>query len=153
MSSITISYLNCSGTKMKDIILHTPRNLSFSGQIVKHLPQTVRRQLPVKIAVVPVSVKKSASLNRRYRKKHKPANVLSFLYGPEYGEIIVCPSVVRHEARMQGHTYRYQMTWMVVHGTIHLSGLHHERSRAAAESVEELEQKILRIVFKKKVSS
>lgn len=115
------------------------------------LKSSRRYELPVEISVVSISEKESRLLNRRYRKKHKPANVLSFLYGPEYGEIIVCPSLIRREARKQGHTYQYQMTWMIVHGTIHLSGLHHERSRAAAERVEKLEQKILRTVYKKKI--
>lgn len=132
---------------MKEIILHTPENLLFLKGIVKYLTQVVRRRLPVEISVVSVAEKESRLLNRRYRKKHKTANVLSFRYSKEYGEIIVCPSLIRREARKQKHTYRYQMTWMILHGTIHLSGLHHETSATTARRTEALEQKILDSIF------
>lgn len=93
---------------------------------------------------MPVSEKESARLNRAYRAKRTPANVLSFLYGKGYGEIIVCSSVIRREARAQKHSYKYQLAWMIVHGMIHLSGLHHEKSRMTAERVERLEKQILK---------
>lgn len=135
---------------MKKTILHASKSTLFSEKILKYLPLAVRKGLPVEISVVSVSEKESALINRIYRKKHKPANVLSFLYGPEYGEIIVCPSLIRREARKQGHTYQYQMTWMIMHGMIHLSGLHHEHSSAAAKQVAELEGGILEKYFARK---
>ena len=64
-----------------------------------------------------------------------------------YGEIIVCPSIVRAEAKAQRHTYQYQMTWMIVHGMIHLSGLHHEQSEKLAEQIERLERKLLESIY------
>jgi len=36
---------------------------------------------------------------------------------------------------------------MILHGMIHLSGLHHERSAAAAKKSEALERKILATIF------
>lgn len=129
---------------MKDTILHTPQNLSFSKEIVKHLPQAMRNKLSTDIAIVSVSEKKSLGLNRAYRNKRKPANVLSFFYGKEYGEIILCPVVIRREALEQKHSYKYQMTWMIVHGMIHLAGLHHETSARTRARFEKIEQDILK---------
>ena len=123
--------------------------IAYYKDIVKALSKIIRERLPEKTMVVSVSSAISQQLNRRYRRKDKAANVLSFWYSKEYGEIIVCPVVIRREARAQGHTYQYQMTWMIVHGTIHLSGLHHEKSHVAADRVNRLEQKILRTIFKK----
>ena len=131
------------------IILHTPKTLSFSKRIVKCLPQAVWRRLPAEISVVAVSEKESAALNRRYRGKNKPANVLSFWYGKEYGEIIVCASIIRSEAKKEKHSFEYQMTWYILHGMIHLSGLHHEQSTAAAKKSEALEINILQTLFQK----
>ncbi len=128
---------------MKGTILHTPKNISFAKRIVKYLPQATRSRLPAEISIVPVSAKKSAALNRIYRNKRAPANVLSFLYGKEYGEIIVCPVVIRREAKKQDHSYRYQLAWMIVHGMIHLSGVHHEKFAAIAHRAERLEKQIL----------
>lgn len=132
---------------MKETVLHASQNIAFSKEIVKNLPQAIAKRLPVEISVVSVSEKESAELNRRYREKDKTTNVLSFRYGKEYGEIIVCPAVVRREARRQKHTFRYQMTWMILHGMIHLSGLHHEQSPVAAKKTEAVEKRILDTIF------
>lgn len=129
---------------MKEIILHAPNNLAFSRYIIKHLPTAIRNKLPAEIAIVAVSEKKSLALNRQYRKKRTPANVLSFLYDKEYGEIIVCPAVIRREARAQKHSYQYQMTWMVAHGMMHLAGMHHEESLGMQARFENIEQRVLK---------
>lgn len=129
------------------VILTTQNNLSFSKRIVKHLPQAVRNGLPAEISVVSVSEKESAALNRRYRKKDKATNVLSFRYSKAYGEIIVCPPVIRSEAKKRGNVFHYQMTWRILHGMIHLSGLHHEKSEAAEKKFSRTEQKILARIF------
>ncbi|MFY9461611.1 MAG: rRNA maturation RNase YbeY [Candidatus Sungiibacteriota bacterium] len=111
-------------------------------KIVKALPSGLKKRLPKDIAIVPVNERKSAELNRRYRGKNRPTNVLSFRYGPEYGEILLCPAVIRREAKASGNSYRCQMLWMILHGTIHLAGLHHEKSAQARKKFENLEQKL-----------
>lgn len=128
---------------MKDIIVYTQPKLSYSKDIVNSLPAEIKKQLPKEIAVIAVSLKESLKLNRQYRHKRKPANVLSFLYGREYGEIILCPAIIKKDAKEQAHTQVFQMTWMVLHAMLHLAGLHHEKSRTVAERVTRLEEKIL----------
>ncbi|MBI2640795.1 MAG: rRNA maturation RNase YbeY [Candidatus Sungbacteria bacterium] len=115
-----------------------------SKEIVNVLPSRLREKLPKNIKVVEVSRQEVRRLNHIYRQKNKPTNVLSFRHGSDYGEILVCPAVVRREAKEQGNTYQYQMTWMILHGMLHLAGMHHERSRVMAAKIERLEQKILR---------
>ena len=107
------------------------------------LPKSFAKKLPREVKLVEVSTQESGKLNLVYRGKKKAANVLSFRYGPGYGEILVCPEIIRQEARKQGHSYKHQMTWMIVHGMIHLAGLHHENSRALARKSELIERKIL----------
>lgn len=128
---------------MKDIILHTKKSLSFLQEIVKYLPLAIKNRLPKEIAIIAVSAGESLKLNRRYRHKRKPSNVLSFLYGPEYGEIIICLSIICKEAKEQSNTQVFQMTWMIVHGMLHLAGLHHEKSPAAARRAEKIERAVL----------
>ena len=121
--------------------------LAYKKIVVKLLSKALRKKLPRKVAIIGVSATESQKLNLIYRRKNKPANVLSFRYGPEYGEIIVCPAVVRAEAKRQGNTYKYQMTWMVLHGIIHLAGVHHEGSRAVDKKVVQLEHRVMRKLF------
>ncbi len=132
---------------MKELILRTPKNLSFFKRIVKDLSSVIQRQLPKEVAVVALSPAKSRAINRRYRKKDRATNVLSFRYSPAYGEILVCPSVIRAEAKKQKHSFKYQMTWMVLHGMLHLSGLHHEESKTAEKKFVRIERSVLAKVF------
>lgn len=108
------------------------------------LPQAARQKLPRRIHLVAIGEQESRRLNRRYRRRDKAANVLSFRYVDGYGEILICPALIRREAREQGHVYDYQLTWMIAHGMIHLAGLHHEQSRTAAEKSNRIEQQILK---------
>lgn len=132
---------------MKDIILHTQKNLSFSRKIVNSLPAEIKKRLPKEIGIIAVSSKGSLKLNRRYRNKRKPANVLSFLYGRAYGEIILCPAIIKKDAKKQHNTQVFQMTWMVLHGMLHLARLHHEESKNIAQRVTRIENMILDIFF------
>ena len=113
-------------------------------KIKRALPRQLKRRLPDKIGVVEVSKKESERLNRIYRNKNKPTNVLSFRYGPGYGEIVLCPALIRREAEASGNSYSCQMIWMILHGTIHLAGLHHEKSRRLDKKIAQLEKKILK---------
>ena len=80
----------------------------------------------------------SQALNRRYRKKDKPTNVLSFPYddvlgrkGGMLGDIVICAAVVSREAREQGKAARAHWAHMVVHGVLHLLGMDHIRPKDA----------------------
>jgi len=125
------------------------KQIGIDHDIVKHFPIDIQKHLPKEIASIEVSSAKSQQLNWTYRKKRTPANVLSFFYSLEYGEIIVCPVLIRAEAKRQGNSFQYQMTWMIVHGMLHLAGVHHEASANKAERrFEQIERRVLQ-KFKK----
>ena len=121
-------------------------NLSVSTLIKKikeSLPGSLRVKLPKEIGVVEIRPSQSSLFNKIYRGRKKSTNVLSFYYGSGYGEILVCPEIIRQEAKKQDNSFQYQMTWMILHGILHLAGVHHENSRALAKKAELIEQKIL----------
>ena len=113
------------------------------AELSSSFPMTIRKKLPRKIVVVFVREDASRRLNRAYRKKDTPTNVLSFRYGDEYGEIVLCRPVIRREAREQGSSFHAQVTWMIVHGMIHLSGVHHEGSPDAERRFQKIEEEVL----------
>lgn len=112
----------------------------------RRFPRGLRVGLPRMIQVIPVSSARSLALNRVYRGRAKAANVLSFRYGKEYGEIIICLEVIRREARLAGRDTRFQTAWMVLHAMLHLSGIHHEESQEADERTLRLEARLLSAV-------
>jgi probable rRNA maturation factor len=80
-----------------------------------------------------VGAAESRTLNRTWRGKDKPTNVLSFSgEGSEVGDLAICAPVVAREAREQGKSARDHWAHMVVHGVLHLLGYDHERGRDAA---------------------
>jgi probable rRNA maturation factor len=86
-----------------------------------------------------VSAPRMRRLNRRYRGKDRPTNVLSFPAAPSpgvrprpLGDVLICPVVLRREARAQGKSEQAHWAHLVVHGTLHLAGYDHEEDRDAA---------------------
>ena len=82
-------------------------------------------------------------LNRGFRGKDKPTNVLSFPgTGDHAGDIAIAYGVTKAEAKAAGKTFADHATHLVVHGVLHLAGYDHERE-SDARMMEPLETKIL----------
>ncbi len=100
-----------------------------------------------------VNTEESQSLNKDWRGKDKPTNVLSFpaerpIGLPEdipftlLGDIVVCSAVVEEEAQHQGKSLDAHWAHMLIHGTLHLKGFDHIEE-ADASVMEALEIRIL----------
>src|SRR5258708_21656535 len=83
------------------------------------------------IAFIPS--KKSEEINKKYRKKDKPTNVLSFAFSPDEGELLLCKSVMRSELKKFGLTYEELEIYLVIHGMLHLKGMEHSSRMDKAE--------------------
>jgi len=91
----------------------------------------------------------SRALNRDYRGRDRPTNVLSFPFEPppgvpsdHLGDLVICAPVVAREAAGQGKPPEAHWAHMVVHGVLHLQGLDHQNA-AQAEAMEAREREIL----------
>lgn len=92
-------------------------------------------------------------LNREWRAKDRPTNVLSFPMmprdqlvelaphgGPEMlGDLALAFETCEREARDKGVSLQDHAAHLLVHGLLHLAGHDHEPSDAAAEAMERLE--------------
>ena len=109
-----------------------------------------RRGVDREIGVSVVGPAESRRLNAHYRGKDKPTNVLSFpvprlpVTGPQpLGDLVICPQVLRTEAREQNKSLREHWAHLVVHGSLHLIGYDHEVD-ADANRMERREIAVLR---------
>lgn len=93
------------------------------------------------VAIVFVRDKEMQAINRRYLKKNKPTNILSFNYGAA-GELVISPEAIRRDARASGRPFSEVLTRLVIHGMLHLAGIHHERSRALERKSDVLEEEL-----------
>ena len=108
------------------------------------------------IAVRVVAAGESRALNKMWRGKDKPTNVLSFP-APEQsrrgkpkdvtaplGDLVICAQVVRQEAVRDGKPVEAHWAHMIVHGTLHLAGYDHELGRRERLRMERREISVLK---------
>ncbi|MEZ5813389.1 MAG: rRNA maturation RNase YbeY [Alphaproteobacteria bacterium] len=83
-------------------------------------------------------------LNKEWRGKDKPTNVLSFPQDEPsmLGDIILAYETVAEEAEAQGKRFEDHMIHLIAHGLLHLLGHDHEEDHEA-EIMESLEIEIL----------
>ena len=110
---------------------------------------TTLERSPLSLTVRVVGEEEMAKLNRRYRGRNQPTNVLSFPIEPLpgirtdlLGDIVVCGPVVDREAAIQHKPPMGHWAHMVVHGMLHLFGYDHETDQEAT-AMETLEKSVL----------
>lgn len=67
------------------------------------------------------------ALNRAFRGKDKPTDVLSFPGDREGGDIAISADLARRNARVYGHSTLNELRILILHGMLHLAGHDHER--------------------------
>ncbi|UYG01023.1 MULTISPECIES: rRNA maturation RNase YbeY [unclassified Halomonas] len=115
------------------------------GCVFSEHPEDSRHELTIRF----VEPDESQALNRDYRGKDKPTNVLSFPFEsppgvdlPLLGDLVICHDVVAREAGEQQKSPSDHYAHMVIHGTLHLLGYDHIDDDEA-EVMEALERKLL----------
>ncbi|MCC6745671.1 MAG: rRNA maturation RNase YbeY [Acidobacteria bacterium] len=78
-------------------------------------------------------------LNRQYRGKDKPTDVLSFPYdepcGP-IGDVVVSIDRARAQAEEKGHGLQRELEILVLHGSLHVCGYDHETDDGEMDRIE-----------------
>jgi probable rRNA maturation factor len=85
------------------------------------------------------------TLNRVFRGKDRPTNVLTFVMSEEprlAGDLALCAPLIAREARAQGKSAAAHYAHLVVHGVLHLQGYDHG-NEGDARVMERLETRIV----------
>ena len=75
----------------------------------------------------------SQKLNRDFRGKNKPTNILSFELGKKSGEIFIAPNVVKKQTKTFNRSYKNLLAFLFIHGLMHLKGMEHGSKMEKAE--------------------
>ena len=119
----------------------------FQQWVTAALTAVTKEQFELTIRLV--NTEESQQLNKQYRHKDKPTNVLSFPFEvPDgidlnlLGDLVICSQVVEQEAKAQNKLLIDHWAHMIIHGCLHLLGYDHINDKDALE-MEMLEINIL----------
>lgn len=103
------------------------------GRLVRKIIKAEKAKGEIEVSLV--EDRTIHQLNKQYRKKDKPTDVLAFPYAKAgmMGEVIVSRETVQRNAKKFGVTYRQELKRVVVHGILHVLGYDHGRRMSCAE--------------------
>ena len=118
--------------------------------------------LPAELGVTLVDADEICRLNREHRFVDRPTDVLSFPLTQDpfhpcgddmyrgrvtLGDVIVCPAVIRDQAKEFGVSFREELSRMVIHSVLHLLGRDHVEEKEE-KAMFALQEKILADLFR-----
>jgi probable rRNA maturation factor len=104
----------------------------------------------VELSIALVSDAQIKRLNKLYRNKDKPTDVLSFPIGEKVedwlilGDIVISVDTAKRQAKELGHSLEEELKRLLVHGLVHLLGYDHELGGEEEKKFFELEEFVLR---------
>ncbi|MFA5232753.1 MAG: rRNA maturation RNase YbeY [Candidatus Paceibacterota bacterium] len=82
------------------------------------------------IGVALIDRKEIQSLNKQYRKKNQPTDVLSFgSINDVLPQIVICPKEVEKNAKKNKVSFKEELARVLIHGILHLSGSDHRTKK------------------------
>jgi probable rRNA maturation factor len=101
------------------------RTTGLAGWLASVAPARAKGTMTV--AIVPDD--QVRRLNRKYRRKNSPTDVLSFPSGEpgDLGDVVIAAGIARRQAREAGHAAQVEYRILALHGLLHLLGYDHER--------------------------
>lgn len=117
---------------------------SFSSTVKRHTAAFIRN-LPLHnfatrilgsrytLSVVLVGTTRMRSLNKTYRGKDAPTDILAFPLSKNEGEIFLNPDSLRSKAKKFNMTLREYTQYVFIHGLLHLKGYDHGRTMEKLE--------------------
>lgn len=91
------------------------------------------------------------ALNRQYRGKDKPTDVLSFPLADEIqpsvlGDVVISVETAARQAQRRRHSLREELQILLIHGILHLLGYDHEVSRSEAIRMHRKEREVMKVM-------
>jgi probable rRNA maturation factor len=108
------------------------RGLPSQAQLRRWARAALERDARVTVRIV--GGREARALNRRFRHRDRPTNVLTFVMRTRprlEGDVALCAPLIAREARAQRKSAAAHYAHLVVHGVLHLQGYDHAAQRDA----------------------
>lgn len=103
------------------------------------------------IDVVFNSSEEMENLNKEYRQKEGPTDVLSFNIEENVNEIYICPGYI--QTNFKGDTFFEEIVRCIIHGVLHINGYDHEgkfvQLEEDSEEMFKIQEKVLNKVLER----
>lgn len=114
---------------------------------IQEISQELFSKKDVSVSLVFVSEKEIAKINKKYRAKDYPTDILSFANFDSWediekskevniflGEIIMCPEDIKKYCQKKNIFFEYEFCKVLSHGVLHLLGLGHGKKMFAIQN-------------------
>ncbi len=121
---------------------------------------------PVEVSVSFVDDQQIAEMNKKFRDKEEPTDVLSFPLGENgvyddnpangfkmLGDIVISMETAYAQAKQFGHSLQREVGYLTVHSMLHLLGYDHEKGGLEMVHMREKEEQVLSLLGLSRVSS
>jgi|GEM_PF-790565 len=135
------------------------RRIEFDTGDLKKKAEQLLRDLgcsgSTALSISLVGAEEMAELNFRHRGKEGPTNVLAFpqregdFSGPQMdllGDVVICADRIAHDAEELGYTRAEMALYVLIHGVLHLMGVHHDLPARRTSMEEKVEQLFHRLI-------
>lgn len=116
--------------------LSIPTETSLSKSALTRFLNRARKLVGIdgEVEILLTSDAELKRLNRTFRNKNKPTDILSFPTPPEIsahhaGDLAISLETASRQAAQFGHSLPDELRILILHGLLHLSGLDHETDR------------------------
>lgn len=131
--------------------------VQISQTFIKKLGREIEKKILTKISkkklnliqsqilyLVFLNKKAAQKMNFQFRQRDYATDVLSFdpVDAESLGELVMCPEVLKKQAKEHDLTFNQELSYMIIHGVLHLLGYEHENDEKAAQKMFRLQDSI-----------
>ncbi len=120
-------------------IVNLDKDFKVDKKLLESIVRKVLKGEKIKknIEVAFVKKKEIKALNKKYRRKDKATDVLSFgTIDDVLPQIVICIEIVKKNAKEDNIPFKQELSKVLIHGILHLMGMNHVKTKEAEEMLQ-----------------
>ncbi len=118
-------------------------NSSIDENCIKKIAKIVLEKEKKDLSIVLVGETRIKKINKKYRNKNQPTDVLAF---QDLNEIIICVQQVRKNAKKFNLVFKEELFRVLIHGILHILGYNHKKNEEAKKMFKKQEYYLSKVL-------